>query len=69
MATINDVCKLAGVSKATVSRVLNETGQVKAQTREAVLAAMQQLGYQPNSLAQALATNTTNSIGLVLPHF
>ncbi len=64
MATINDVCKLAGVSKATVSRVLNETGQVKAQTREAVLAAMQQLGYQPNSLAQALATNTTNSIGL-----
>ncbi|EJU9032610.1 LacI family DNA-binding transcriptional regulator, partial [Vibrio cholerae] len=47
MATINDVCKLAGVSKATVSRVLNETGQVKAQTREAVLAAMQQLGYQP----------------------
>ncbi|CSI80483.1 LacI family transcriptional regulator [Vibrio cholerae] len=30
---------------------------------------MQQLGYQPNSLAQALATNTTNSIGLVLPHF
>ncbi|HAS7139510.1 TPA: LacI family transcriptional regulator, partial [Vibrio cholerae] len=33
MATINDVCKLAGVSKATVSRVLNETGQVKAQTR------------------------------------
>ncbi|MEH0370253.1 LacI family DNA-binding transcriptional regulator [Vibrio mimicus] len=69
MATINDVCKLAGVSKATVSRVLNETGQVKTQTREAVLAAMQQLGYQPNSLAQALATNTTNSIGLVLPHF
>ncbi|ENM3766269.1 LacI family DNA-binding transcriptional regulator [Vibrio cholerae] len=69
MATINDVCKLAGVSKATVSRVLNETGQVKAQTREAVVAAMQQLGYQPNSLAQALATNTTNSIGLVLPHF
>ncbi|EOX3089076.1 LacI family DNA-binding transcriptional regulator [Vibrio cholerae] len=69
MATINDVCKLAGVSKATVSRVLNETGQVKAQTREVVLAAMQQLGYQPNSLAQALATNTTNSIGLVLPHF
>lgn len=69
MVTINDVCKLAGVSKATVSRVLNETGQVKAQTREAVLAAMQQLGYQPNSLAQALATNTTNSIGLVLPHF
>ncbi|MGL6025748.1 MAG: LacI family DNA-binding transcriptional regulator [Vibrio sp.] len=69
MATINDVCKLAGVSKATVSRVLNDTGQVKAQTRQAVLSAIQQLDYQPNSLAQALATNTSHSIGLVLPHF
>lgn len=69
MVTINDVCKLAGVSKATVSRVLNETGQVKAETRQVVMDAMRQLGYQPNSLAQALATKTTHSIGLVLPHF
>ncbi|MEI8595234.1 LacI family DNA-binding transcriptional regulator [Photobacterium sp. Hal280] len=69
MATINDVCKATGYSKATVSRVLNGTGQVKAATRDAVLAAMQTLGYQPNTLAQALATNTSNTIGLILPHF
>ncbi len=69
MANINDVCKLAGVSKATVSRVINQNGQVKAATRDAVLAAMQQLGYQPNSLAQALATKMSNAIGLLLPNF
>ncbi len=69
MATINDVCRVAGVSKATVSRVLNNSAQVKTATRDIVLAAMKELGYQPNTLAQALATNTSNSIGLVLPEF
>ncbi len=69
MATINDVCKAAGVSKATVSRVLNNSPQVKAATRDAVLSVMKELGYQPNTLAQALATNTSHSIGLVLPDF
>lgn len=69
MSTIVDVCKLAGVSKATVSRVVNGTGQVKESTREAVFAAMDQLGYRPNKLAQALATNRTNSIGLVVSDF
>ncbi len=69
MATINDVCKAAGVSKATVSRVLNNSAQVREATRESVLSVMKELGYQPNTLAQALATNTSNSIGLVLPEF
>lgn len=69
MSTILDVCKLAGVSKATVSRVLNGTGQVKESTRETVFAAMEQLGYRPNSLARALATNRTDSIGLIVPDF
>lgn len=69
MSTIVDVCKLAGVSKATVSRVVNGTGQVKESTRETVFAAMDQLGYRPNKLAQALATNRTNSIGLVVSDF
>lgn len=69
MATINDVCKAAGVSKATVSRVLNNSAQVKTATRDIVLSVMKDLGYQPNTLAQALATNTSNSIGLVLPEF
>ncbi|WP_038184383.1 LacI family DNA-binding transcriptional regulator [Vibrio rhizosphaerae] len=69
MATIIDVCKAAGVSKATVSRVINGSPQVKEKTRTRVLDAMKSLGYQPNVLAQALATNTSNTIGLILPHF
>lgn len=69
MATINDVCKLAGVSKATVSRVINGTGQVKPATRSVVTSAMEELGYHPNVLARALATNSSNAIGLALPHF
>lgn len=69
MSTINDVCKLAGVSKATVSRVINNTGQVKESTRQVVFDAMEALQYQPNALAQALASNKSNSIGLILSTF
>lgn len=69
MATINDVCKLAGVSKATVSRVINNTGQVKPATAEAVYRAMQSLGYKPNSLARALASKRTHTLGLVVSAF
>ena len=69
MATIKDVCKAAGVSKATVSRVINGSEYVKDQTRESVLAAMKSLGYQPNAFARALATNSYNTFGLILPHF
>jgi len=69
MATINDVCKLAGVSKATVSRVMNGTGQVKESTAKIVLQAMAQLNFKPNRLAQALANNGANSIGLILSDF
>ncbi|MDD2841061.1 MAG: LacI family DNA-binding transcriptional regulator, partial [Tolumonas sp.] len=69
MATITDVCRLAGVSKATVSRVLNNTGQVKESTREQVYKAIQELNYRPNGLAQALATQRSNTIGLILSDF
>jgi DNA-binding LacI/PurR family transcriptional regulator len=69
MATITDVCRLAGVSKATVSRVLNHTGQVKESTREQVYKAIQELNYRPNGLAQALATQRSNTIGLVVSVF
>lgn len=67
MATIYEVSKLAGVSLATVSRVINKSGKVKAKTREKVEAAMQELGYRPNPIAQSLATRRSNSVGVVIP--
>ena len=69
MITMLDVSIRAGVSKATVSRVLNGTGQVKKSTRDAVFKAMDDLGYRPNFLAQSLANKSSNSIGLVVSNF
>lgn len=69
MITMLDVSIRAGVSKATVSRVLNGTGQVKQSTRDAVFKAMDELGYRPNFLAQSLANKSSNSIGLVVSNF
>lgn len=69
MITMLDVSRQAGVSKATVSRVLNNTGQVKESTRIAVFKAVEELGYRPNLLAQALANQTSNTIGLVISNF
>lgn len=69
MATIDDVRKLAGVSKTTVSRVINHSPDVKPVTRDKVLSAIKTLNYKPNALAQAFASNISNSIGLALPHF
>ena len=54
MATIKDVSQLANVSISTVSRVINNTAQVAPEKREAVLAAMKELSFRPNSFAQAL---------------
>ncbi|MFD7919235.1 LacI family DNA-binding transcriptional regulator [Streptomyces sp. NPDC059740] len=65
MATIKDVAERAGVSVATVSRVLNGISPV-AETRARVLAAVEQLGYRPNSVARALRTARTGTLGLVI---
>ena len=67
MATIYEVSELAGVSLATVSRVINNSGKVTAATRLRVEAAMQELGYRPNSIAQSLASNRSNSVGILVP--
>lgn len=64
-ATIYDVAKAAGVSTATVSRVINKLGNVKPDTKAKVLQAMEQLSFTPNVLAQSFATNKSNIIGLV----
>ncbi|MDN3651604.1 LacI family DNA-binding transcriptional regulator [Thalassotalea ponticola] len=66
MATIYQVSELAGVSVATVSRVLNNNAKVSDRTREKVEKAMQELGYRPNSIAQSLASNRTNSVGVLV---
>ena len=64
MATIYDVCREAGVSMATVSRVINGSERVRPKTRERVVSVMKQLGYKPSHIAQSLASKFTNSIGI-----
>lgn len=66
MITIRDVARQAGVSVATVSRVLNNSNAVTADTRDAVLLAVEALGYRPNANAQALATQVSDTIGVVV---
>jgi len=66
MPTIYEVSKLAGVSLATVSRVTNKNPSVSDKTREKVLKAMKELGYHPNSIAQSLASNRSNSVGILV---
>lgn len=66
MATIKDVSELAGVSTATVSRVINQKGPVSEEMRALVLKAMQELNYSPNAAARSLATNRTNAVGVVV---
>ncbi|WP_230420829.1 LacI family DNA-binding transcriptional regulator [Actinomadura soli] len=63
--TLQDVARQAGVSLATASRVLNGTAQVRADLRERVLAAAAGLSYTPNAHAQALASSSSKSVGLV----
>ncbi|MER6182068.1 LacI family DNA-binding transcriptional regulator [Streptomyces sp. NPDC001652] len=66
MPTMADVARCAGVSVATVSHVLNDTRPVLPHTRQAVLDAIDELGYTPNTLARSLVTSRTRSIGLAV---
>jgi len=67
MANIKDVAKLANVSVATVSRVINGKGYVHEKTKEQVLDAIQSLNYLPNEIARSLYRKSTNSIGVLIP--
>ena len=67
MATIRDVAQLAGVSIATVSRVLNESTRVSDSTRQRVWAAFDNLDFSPNGAARSLTTRRTNVLGVLLP--
>jgi LacI family transcriptional regulator len=65
--TIKEVAQRAGVSTATVSRVLNNTGPVGEQTRRRVKEVARELRYSPSALGRSLSTKRTDSIGLLLP--
>src|ERR1700712_352644 len=65
-ATINDVARSAGVSKATVSKYLSGTYHVSTQTRAKIAAAVEALRYQPNRVAQGLSLRRSHTIGLIV---
>ncbi|RXJ73956.1 LacI family transcriptional regulator [Veronia nyctiphanis] len=69
MITIKEVAELADVSQSTVSRALNGHKSVKEKNRKKVFAAIEELGYQPNAFAQALASNRSHSIGMLVGTF
>ncbi|BCJ39841.1 LacI family transcriptional regulator [Actinoplanes ianthinogenes] len=65
--TIKDVARLAGVSPSSVCRALTDPARVRADTRERVESAAEQLGYRPNRAARSLITGRTANLGVVLP--
>ncbi len=67
MASIRDVAKLAGVSPATVSRVMNGTAKVDEDKKERVLKAIEETGFVPNEVARSLFKKSAKLIGLILP--
>ena len=66
MASLYDVAKRAGVPKTLVSRVIGNKSGVSEKSRARILAAMEELNYTPNALAQSLVLKKTNTIGVVL---
>jgi LacI family transcriptional regulator len=67
MPTIRDVSKLAGVSVATVSRLLNKSGYVSQEAEKSILSAMRELDYSPNEVARSLAGKKSHTIALMVP--
>lgn len=65
--TIEDMARELGVSKTTVSRALSGRGRIGAETAERVRRLAKEQGYRPNVLAQGLARNKTNNLGIVIP--
>ncbi|GGJ03750.1 DNA-binding transcriptional regulator CytR [Alicyclobacillus cellulosilyticus] len=66
MVRIKDIAKLANVSPATVSMVINNRGNISEATRKKVLKIIEELNYQPNNVARSLKTNRTRTIGVIV---
>lgn len=67
MITIGQIAEMAGVSKSTVSRVLNCSGYVREDTRKKIEAIMEEYHYSPSASAQNLSRRETNTIGVIVP--
>ena len=65
--TIDDIAKQAGVSSATISRVLNNSSYVKDETKEKVLKVIEEMNYVPSAIARSLSKRETNTIGIIVP--
>ena len=65
--TLEEVAKLAGVSRSTVSRVVNDHPNVRPEVRDRVWEVIRQVGYQPHAAARSLVTNRTQIIGMIIP--
>lgn len=68
MATLKDVARASGLTVGTVSRVLNNRGYISEQTRNRVYEVMKELNYQPNEMARSLSKQSSNTIGVIVPH-
>ena len=68
MATLKDVAKETGLTVSTVSRVLNNRGYISDETRQKVYEAMKKLNYRPNEVARSLSKQSSNTIGVIVPH-
>lgn len=66
-ATIKDIARVAGVSTATVSRVINNLGGYNEETEKKVIAVAKELGYRKNENARSLVQKSTNTIGVIMP--
>lgn len=67
--TIEDVARRAGVSRQTVSRVINAKGEIRAVTQARVQAVIEELGYRPNAVAQSMVAGHTRTLGCISPNF
>jgi DNA-binding LacI/PurR family transcriptional regulator len=68
VVSIIDVAKSAGVGIATVSRVINNSGYVKAETRERIERVIQEIGYVPNEIARSMTLQKNNIVAFILPN-